>query len=202
MRASIASLASADCRSISRCISDSGEPSPTPVSLPPLSRAIVHHRMPQHVHADALLGQRHGHRVDQERHVVVDDLQHGMRRFPAVILAVGIEQADVGGARLAAAREIEEIVGQCRPAVGAVQRQLVLGHASVERAGEGAGIVLARLAGALADRLEDGFEQNGLAHVSSCDARQRVSGSSMWFRARCGRWRKNRLSAGRSRGGR
>ncbi|PSD44744.1 hypothetical protein C7E24_19880, partial [Stenotrophomonas maltophilia] len=31
-----------------------------------------------------LVGQRHGDGVDQERHVVVDDLQHGVRRLPTV----------------------------------------------------------------------------------------------------------------------
>ena len=38
--------------------------------------AHAHQRMAQHVHAHAHLGQGHAHRINQERHVVIDDLQH------------------------------------------------------------------------------------------------------------------------------
>jgi len=127
--------------------------------LDQLARLVAgdrHHRMAQHVHADARLGQRHGHRIDQERHVVIDDLQHGVGRLPAMLLHVRVEQAHVGRAALAGARELQEIGRQRRPAVGGVQRQLVRGQAMVERVGEGDRIVLPGLAGALADGVEDG----------------------------------------------
>ena len=127
------------------------------------------HRMPQHVHTHAAFGQRHRHRIDQERHVVVDDLQHRVRGFPAMLGPGGIEQADAGCPGLAIAREVEEIVGQRCPAIGTVHRHFIFGHAQIERCGERAGIVLADLARALADGVEDRIEQRGLdARRFSC----------------------------------
>ena len=40
--------------------------------------------------------QRHRHRVDDERHVVGDDVDHRVRRGPAVLFGVGVVDADVG----------------------------------------------------------------------------------------------------------
>ncbi len=94
------------------------------------------HRMAQHMHADAVLGQRHRHRVDQERHVVIDDLQHGVRRLPAIGLQGRVEHAHVGLARLADAGELQRVRCQCGPLLSGVVRELVRLHALVEVGGK------------------------------------------------------------------
>ena len=94
------------------------------------------HRVTQHMHAHAMLGQRHRHRVDQERHIVVDDLQHRMRRLPPVALQRRVEHADVGLAGLAHTREFQRVRCQCGPLLGAVVRELVRLHALVEVGGK------------------------------------------------------------------
>jgi hypothetical protein len=48
----------------------------------------------------------HGHRIDEERHVVVDDFDDRVRRLPAVFLERRIEHADTGTARFPLAREV------------------------------------------------------------------------------------------------
>src|SRR5690242_1043026 len=48
----------------------------------------------------------HRHRIDQERHVVVDDLDDRMGRLPAVLFEAGIEDPDPRLARLALAGEV------------------------------------------------------------------------------------------------
>ncbi|MNV29161.1 hypothetical protein D3C71_1203790 [compost metagenome] len=88
------------------------------------------------MHADAVFGQRHGHGVDQERHVVIDDLQHGVRRFPTVGLQARVEHADIGLARLADARELQRVGCQRGPLLGGVVRELVRLHALVEVGGK------------------------------------------------------------------
>ena len=122
---------------------------------PGLVARDLDHRMAKHVHAHAGIGQRHGHRVDQEGHVVVDDLQHRARRVPAVAVAAGVEQAHQRRARPALARELEQVQGQRGPGFRRVRGQFVLGHAPVQRGGKGAGVIAAGLARALADRIED-----------------------------------------------
>ncbi|MNV24023.1 hypothetical protein D3C71_1150670 [compost metagenome] len=93
-------------------------------------------RMAQHVHADALLGQCQRHRVHQERHVVVDDLQHGVARLPTIGLQGRVENAHIRLARLAGTRELQHASGQYGPIVSRVLRELVRFHALVERRGE------------------------------------------------------------------
>ena len=120
----------------------------------------THQRMSQHVHTHAHLGQRHAHRIDQEGHVVVDDLQHRVRRIPAVRFLRGVEHAHVRRARLAEARERQHVRGDGGPALGAVVRVLVLLHALVEGFGEGTRFRLGAGAGnALADRVQDGGQR-------------------------------------------
>ena len=48
----------------------------------------------------------HRHRVDQEGHVVVDDLDDRVRRLPAVFLDAGIEHANSSASGLTLAREV------------------------------------------------------------------------------------------------
>ncbi len=128
-----------------------------------------HQRMPQHVHAHAHLGQRHAHRFDQEGHVVVDDLQHRVRRIPAMRLLRGIEHPDVRRARLADARESQHVGGDGGPAFGAMVGVLVLLHAHVEGFGESPRLCLGAGAGdALADRLQDGRQRERLTRRHPC----------------------------------
>ena len=49
----------------------------------------------------------HAHRVDQERHVVGDDLEDGMGRLPAVLLDLGVVDPDLRRARRAPPGEVE-----------------------------------------------------------------------------------------------
>lgn len=60
----------------------------------------AHHelRMDHDVDAAALAGQLVGHGVDEEGHVVGDDLHHGVAAHPAVLLDGGGVHAHVGGA--------------------------------------------------------------------------------------------------------
>ena len=108
------------------------------------------HRVTEHVDADIRFGQRHGDRVHQERHIVVDDLQHGVRRLPAMALQGRVEQADLRLARLALQGELQHVDRQRRPAFGRVLRPFVFTHALVERAGKGLALPVLRLGQALA----------------------------------------------------
>jgi len=89
-----------------------------------------------------MLGQRHGHRVDQERHVVIDDLQHRMRRFPPVALEGRVEHTHIGLAGLAYTREFQRVGRQGGPLLGGVVRELVRLHALVEVGGKCHGLGL------------------------------------------------------------
>ena len=63
-------------------------------------------RMDDEVQRQAVAVDFHRHRIDEERHVVVDDLDDRVRRLPAVLLDRRIEDAHAGVARLALAREV------------------------------------------------------------------------------------------------
>ncbi len=109
----------------------------------------------------------HRHAVDQKRHVVVDDLDHGVGRAPAVLLHAGVEDAHARGSRLAPPREVP--VRQR----GAVKvRRLALGEIlgidlEVIRANEGLDGA-ARLRGdLLPDQGEDLLEPFGLGLVGA-----------------------------------
>ena len=120
--------------------------------------AEAHHRMAQHVHADAQFGQFHRHRIDEERHVVIDDLQHRMRRLPTMGLGGRVEHAHAGRARLATAGEIEQVQRQRGPHLGRVLREFVLGHAAIELADESLRFGEPGLGHAHAHCGEDGIE--------------------------------------------
>ena len=63
-------------------------------------------RMDDEMQRQAVPVDFHRHRVDEERHVVVDDLDDRVRRLPAVLLDRRIEDAHAGVAGLALAREV------------------------------------------------------------------------------------------------
>jgi hypothetical protein len=66
----------------------------------------LHHRMHDQVHRQALPIDLHRDRVDQERHVVVDDLDHRVRRLPAMLVQPRVVDAQLGRAAGEAAREV------------------------------------------------------------------------------------------------
>jgi hypothetical protein len=68
--------------------------------------AHLHHRVHDQVHRQALAIDLHRDRVDQERHVVVDDLDHGVRRLPAVFVQPRVVDAQLGCTAGEAAREV------------------------------------------------------------------------------------------------
>ena len=74
------------------------------------SRPCVAHdrdeRMDDQVQRQAVAVHFHRHRIDQERHVVVDDLDDRVRRLPAVLLDRRVEHAHAGVAGLTFAREV------------------------------------------------------------------------------------------------
>ena len=56
--------------------------------------AVALHRDDPAVHdmdGEAAPVQLHPHRIDQERHIVLDNLDHGVATVPAVTLQVGVE---------------------------------------------------------------------------------------------------------------
>jgi len=61
--------------------------------------------MDHEVDIEALAREGHRDRVDDERHVVGDDLDHRVRRVPAVLVALGVVDADLGLAGSAPAGE-------------------------------------------------------------------------------------------------
>jgi hypothetical protein len=72
--------------------------------------ADVHDRVDDQVDAEAAPVQLHRHRIDQERHVVGDDLHRRVRRLPAVLLELRVVDAQLRLAGRARACEVE--VGQ------------------------------------------------------------------------------------------
>ncbi|MEO7939343.1 MAG: hypothetical protein ABIR55_12020, partial [Burkholderiaceae bacterium] len=74
----------------------------------------------------------------------------------------GIEQPHQRGAGLARTGEVQEIARQRGPSIGAVQRQLVLTHALVERLDECLSFAMARLGQALAHRGDDRLQRDGV----------------------------------------
>ena len=57
-----------------------------------------HHRVDDEVQGETLAIQFHADRVDQEGHVLADDLDHGVGRFPAMFVEPGVERADANAA--------------------------------------------------------------------------------------------------------
>ena len=66
-----------------------------------------HHGMDDEVAGVPAAVQDHPHRVDQERHVVGDDLDDGVGRLPAVLLDSRVVDPDLRAARIAPAGEVE-----------------------------------------------------------------------------------------------
>ena len=65
-----------------------------------------HDRMDDQMHREAVAVHFHRHRIDEKRHVVVDDFDDRMRGLPAVLFQRRIEDADTGAAGVPLAREV------------------------------------------------------------------------------------------------
>jgi hypothetical protein len=67
--------------------------------MPALVTLDAHDRMHYQLHRNPKVGQRKHHGIDQERHVIVDDLDDRARRGPAVLIPVRIvdTQVDLAG---------------------------------------------------------------------------------------------------------
>ena len=85
------------------------------------------HRMRHQLHGKPALGEFAHHRVDQERHVVVDDLDHRNRLAPARFFQRHGFAADLRRARRTVFEKIERPLGQ-RGEIGGRVTQHVLGH--------------------------------------------------------------------------
>ena len=117
-----------------------------------------HHWVDDEMHAQPVPVQLHGHAVDQEGHVVVDDLDDGVGRLPAMLLEARVVDAQLGLARSALLAEAE--VGQGgtikveRVALDQITGRHVAEEALDEAFGE-PGVVAGELAANLADQLAD-----------------------------------------------
>ena len=69
--------------------------------------------MDHQAHLASAIVNRRRHRIDQKRHVVVDDLDDGVRRRPAVGVPIGIVDPHLRGAVRAALGEAPQ--RHCRP---------------------------------------------------------------------------------------
>ena len=78
-----------------------------PLDAAVLGPAEAHHGMDGEVVRVPASVEHHPHRVDQERHVVGDDLDDGMGRLPAVLLDLGVVDPDPGSARGTSPGEVE-----------------------------------------------------------------------------------------------
>jgi hypothetical protein len=130
--------ASLPTRSTRIWISDSGSPLADRHELARRVARDREHRMHDAVRGQPVRGQRHAHRVDEEGHVVVDDLHDGGAASEAGPGA-GIEHAHAGAARLALHRELQVRQKDRRPLRRCVLLELVDRHAREEGTAEIAG---------------------------------------------------------------
>ena len=96
-----------------------------------------HDRVDDEVQGQPLAVHFHGDRVDQEGHVVVDDLDDRMRRLPAVLFGPRVVHPQAGRTGTIAARKMQ--LRQCRPVeIGhSPLGQIFRRHLAVEAPDEG-----------------------------------------------------------------
>ena len=100
-------------------------------------------RMGQQVDGDLAAIELVGDRIDQERHVVIDDLHDGVAAFEAMVGGGGVEHPDLGDAGQAAAGEGEQGDRGGGALVGRGRRQILVGDAAEDAAGEMGGFLAA-----------------------------------------------------------
>ncbi len=115
----------------------------------------VDHRVAEDVDADLGRVEHHADRVHEEGHVVVGDLDHRVRRLPAVRLQRRVEDAQGRRSRRTLLQEFEVSAGECRPCSGRADRVLLRLHAGIERPREKVGVVCLVGRHAAAQRVED-----------------------------------------------
>ena len=128
------------------------------------------HGMGQQVDGDLAAIELVGDRIDQERHVVVDDLHDGVAAFEAVVGGGGIEHADLGDAGQAAAGEGEQGGRRRGALLGRRRRQVLVGDAAEDAAGE-VGHVLAAA----------GLQGGGTDGIQAVDTRRQCDGHGLVF---------------------
>jgi hypothetical protein len=130
-------------------------------------------RVDDQMDGQPLARQLHGHAVDQEGHVVVDDLDHRVGRVPAMLLEAGIVDADLGRARGALLPEgphrERRAVEILRLAVDDILRRGV----AIVMLGEEPGPARLVAGHPLVDQIEDLVQQLGLALVDGLAHRVR-----------------------------
>ena len=115
----------------------------------------VHDRMHDQMNVEVLARQLGGHRIHQERHVVVHDLDHGVAGPPAMLILMRIEDADLGHPRLTLVGELPEREGGAEQVFRRFLRDVRNRHIGVELPDEGLGLSLARAFDPSADEADD-----------------------------------------------
>ncbi|MNN03753.1 hypothetical protein D3C81_1164580 [compost metagenome] len=131
--------AAVDLQADQRLATDVVARGPRRQQFEPLARgatAQLEHAVLHAVHGMPAAAQLHAQRVDQKRHVGMQHLQHAVRRLPAVMFVVGVEQQHLRCRRVEAAEQApgrQAAAGQIGQAALA---QLVEGDAGEEATGE------------------------------------------------------------------
>ena len=113
-----------------------------PSRLVPLD---LHDRVDDQMDRKVLPVDLRGHRIDEKRHVVVDDVDRGVRRGPSVRPDAGVEDPDVRLAALAGPQQLPDRHGAAQgPAV--VRREIGFRHVLIELRDEPRGLGAAALA--------------------------------------------------------
>jgi hypothetical protein len=120
------------------------------------------HGMDHEVQAEAVAAQLHADRVDDERHVVADDLHDRVRRLPAVLLELRVVDAHLRLARLAPGREVPVRERGAVDVERAALEQIVRRHPAVVLAHELLDLVRLLLAEPLMQARADGVDQRRL----------------------------------------
>ena len=93
-------------------------------------------RVDDQVDLHTQLTERRGHRIDQERHVVVDDLDDGMGRLPALFLGLRVVDPDLAGAGRPGLAVAPQGQGGAIEVVRILPQDIVRRHVGVELAQE------------------------------------------------------------------
>ena len=167
-------------------------------SRPLASRSHRVDRVHDQVQRQALAVDLQGGGVHQERHVVVDDLDHGVARAPAVLAGVGLKMRTLGRARLAHLAQLQvrqqraqQVLGR---ALGQVLRHRAAGNirramaaTSLRRAGSSRAAASASTASTrLCTAWVEAFMGNPFVLVLACRRASRTGRCRQYSRRRPG----------------
>ena len=123
-------------------------------------RAVdLDHRVDDQMDGQPECVQRSGERVDEERHVVVDDLDDGVAGVPAVLVIVRVIGPDLGGTRRPLGAEMPEAEGGTVQVVGLLADDVVGRDVPVVEADEALRVGRLFLRQAVADETRDFLDQ-------------------------------------------